>query len=626
MGRCGGRCGGYCPEQPAAQPAPAPGPMPALRALLNRRKGSPTMSTTPPAPPGVGGGGVGPPSAAALPPPGASPHAAAPPVAPSPRTAAQLARAAFFSTPSPSTKPAPPPVTRRASEEVSLSPTASSPGQPLRRQLSAASLGLGLGGLGLGGLGLSRVKSADGLADVAPLLSRQRSCDSAVGATGAAGRRSPPGRAPGRARAVSCYNVLQFLKDRALPRSSPPPAGQLGPPLRKCLTTGRLQGLAEPVRPVNRLRIPSHGGASAASASRVCSRCSSILSLASSSRYSLHASAASFTPLSPSRTSSPIPGAPPPPEEYVLCKLCLMDVPETLTTRLGTCQCRYCVECMKSYVMFEILEGAYDISCPDAQCALEGVVTMAEIESLVETPMVDKHKRFRLNREVDRDATRTWCPRAGCETVCTMCTPMVGGAMGGGVGGASERAERAERCQPQPVHCPSCDTDFCSACRTEWHPDVISCEENQRRLAARGLLPDPPLLFDSDLIKLCPMCQVPIEKDEGCAQMMCKRCKHVFCWYCLASLDDDFLLRHYDKGPCKNKLGHSRASVIWHRTQVIGIFAGFGILLLVASPLLLLAAPCIVCCKCRACGGAGKLDAEDDLPGDESASHSATAS
>lgn len=67
-------------------------------------------------------------------------------------------------------------------------------------------------------------------------------------------------------------------------------------------------------------------------------------------------------------------------------------------------------------------------------------------------------------------------------------------------------------------------------------------------------------------------------------------------------LQDDFLLRHYDKGPCKNKLGHSRASVIWHRTQVIGIFAGFGLLLLVASPLLLLAAPCIVCCKCRVCG------------------------
>lgn len=83
----------------------------------------------------------------------------------------------------------------------------------------------------------------------------------------------------------------------------------------------------------------------------------------------------------------------------------------------------------------------------------------------------------------------------------------------------------------------------------------------------------------------------------------------------VTNLQDDFLLRHYDKGPCKNKLGHSRASVIWHRTQVIGIFAGFGILLLVASPLLLLAAPCIVCCKCRFCNaGAAKLDNEEEFP------------
>lgn len=29
------------------------------------------------------------------------------------------------------------------------------------------------------------------------------------------------------------------------------------------------------------------------------------------------------------------------------------------------------------------------------------------------------------------------------------------------------------------------------------------------------------------------------------------------------------MLRHYDKGPCRNKLGHSRASLFFHRTQVI---------------------------------------------------------
>lgn len=76
------------------------------------------------------------------------------------------------------------------------------------------------------------------------------------------------------------------------------------------------------------------------------------------------------------------------------------------------------------------------------------------------------------------------------------------------------------------------------------------------------------------------------------------------------------MLRHYDKGPCKNKLGHSRASVIWHRVQVVGIFAGFGLLLLVASPLLLLAAPCIVCCKCRLCNSNdGKTHDGDEIEG-----------
>ncbi len=69
----------------------------------------------------------------------------------------------------------------------------------------------------------------------------------------------------------------------------------------------------------------------------------------------------------------------------------------------------------------------------------------------------------------------------------------------------------------------------------------------------------------------------------------------------MLSFQDDFLLRHYDSGECKGMLGHSRLSVLWHRAQVIGIFAGFVVLLLVASPLLLVAAPCIFCCRCKSC-------------------------
>ncbi|KAM8714550.1 hypothetical protein ACLKA7_014641 [Drosophila subpalustris] len=313
------------------------------------------------------------------------------------------------------------------------------------------------------------------------------------------------------------------------------------------------------------------------------------------------------------------------------CKLCLIDVESAAeATTLLQCGCQFCTECMRAYVEFEITEGAYEISCPDAKCPAQGAISLPEIANLTTTNLLKKHHRYRLNREIELDKTRTWCPRAGCETICMV----GGGAASGGAAGAvtaplataggsaicqmDESPSTSQSYTPQldggtpvlsiSVHCPSCKDEFCALCKKAYHPN-ISCEEFGRRLIADGQ-DDIGIPFDNELIKCCPMCAVPIEKDEGCAQMMCKRCKHVFCWYCLASLDDDFLLRHYDKGPCKNKLGHSRASVVWHRAQVIGIFAGFGILLLVASPLLLLAAPCIICCKCRGCSGS-KIDEVD---------------
>lgn len=183
-----------------------------------------------------------------------------------------------------------------------------------------------------------------------------------------------------------------------------------------------------------------------------------------------------------------------------------------------------------------------------------------------------------------------------------------------------------------PIYCSECQTTFCFKCRKPYH-EGISCSVNAKnRLSNNNLLGVKESVeelklsasidtlsehqsignkkkknreikgSDKDInIKRCPKCSVYIERDDGCAQMMCRKCRHVFCWFCLESLDDDFFLRHYDSGPCKNKLGHSRASVLWHRTQVIGIFAGFGLLILLASPLFLVAAPCLLCCSSSCC-------------------------
>lgn len=54
---------------------------------------------------------------------------------------------------------------------------------------------------------------------------------------------------------------------------------------------------------------------------------------------------------------------------------------------------------MKAYVEFEIQEGAYDISCPDALCPNQGILTINnDISALITNELLEKHKRFRVNR------------------------------------------------------------------------------------------------------------------------------------------------------------------------------------------------------------------------------------
>ncbi|TWW72046.1 putative E3 ubiquitin-protein ligase RNF144A-A [Takifugu flavidus] len=313
-------------------------------------------------------------------------------------------------------------------------------------------------------------------------------------------------------------------------------------------------------------------------------------------------------------------------DPLVSCKLCLGEFPLEQMTTITQCQCVFCTLCLKQYVELLIKEGLETaISCPDSACPKRGHLQENEIECMVATEVMQRYKKLQFERgesaqeqtqllaavlnevsafvhrkrwrqlptcftidsqQVLLDPCRTWCPSSTCQAVCQL-------------------KETDSPALPQLVQCAVCALEFCSACKASWHPGQ-ACPENI--LPITSFLPGENSSFykneeDDAPIKRCPKCKVYIERDEGCAQMMCKNCKHAFCWYCLESLDDDFLLIHYDKGPCRNKLGHSRASVIWHRTQVVGIFAGFGLLLLVASPFLLLATPIVLCCKCKCSKG-----------------------
>lgn len=151
---------------------------------------------------------------------------------------------------------------------------------------------------------------------------------------------------------------------------------------------------------------------------------------------------------------------------------------------------------MRAYIEFEILEGAYEISCPDAMCPAQGVVTMNEIAELTSNDLMTKHNRYRLNRgkfwvelrgirlgdecetlsilfaEVELDKNRTWCPRAGCDTVCLVDVTSQPSSSSGGaaamisvISPSSSSSAKNASMIAYAVKCPTCEEEFCSACK-----------------------------------------------------------------------------------------------------------------------------------------------------------------
>nr|XP_061805022.1 E3 ubiquitin-protein ligase RNF144B isoform X2 [Nerophis lumbriciformis] len=234
--------------------------------------------------------------------------------------------------------------------------------------------------------------------------------------------------------------------------------------------------------------------------------------------------------------------ADPGPGPDVFCKLCLSKHTLALTTTLHSCRCIFCTTCLQQYVELVIKEGGGEpVTCPDMDCRNMGVLLETEIDDLASADQAEMYQRLKFERGVSLDPSKTWCPLFDCQAVCTM--------------------QLSSEGQAVAVPCPTCHTIFCSECKVPWQGGH-TCSELQPMMSHsnESSLSELP-------IKQCPKCGIYIERNQGCAQMVCKCCKHIFCWHCLQSLKGDIFLRHYDKGSCRNKLGHSRAMLMWGRTK-----------------------------------------------------------
>ncbi|KAF1841757.1 uncharacterized protein K460DRAFT_255016, partial [Cucurbitaria berberidis CBS 394.84] len=98
-------------------------------------------------------------------------------------------------------------------------------------------------------------------------------------------------------------------------------------------------------------------------------------------------------------------------------------------------------------------------------------------------------------------------------------------------------------CQSGQVQAPSIAKFRCVACKkihcvehnVAWHTGE-TCKEydyrTNKKLKRAEEAASKQLILETT--KKCPGCKKTIEKSYGCDHMTCSRCKHEFCWQCLA--------------------------------------------------------------------------------------------
>ena len=194
------------------------------------------------------------------------------------------------------------------------------------------------------------------------------------------------------------------------------------------------------------------------------------------------------------------------------CLICYSDSPSQMFHL--QCQHQFCQDCWKGYLIQQIVhEGlAQTIVCPDFQCEI--LVDDQTILRFLDGNDFVQHiyQNLILNSYIEHNPRARWCPGKNCGQIihATSLTSAYNYA--------------------QLITCGHCQTSFCFHCTQPWH-DPIKCHWLLQW--NRKLLDDSKnLLWIKANTKLCPQCQVPIEKNGGCNHMTCRSCRHEFCWLC----------------------------------------------------------------------------------------------
>ena len=186
-------------------------------------------------------------------------------------------------------------------------------------------------------------------------------------------------------------------------------------------------------------------------------------------------------------------------QSSVFCNICAESKPSSEFIMLDICNHKFCSSCLKQYIDTKI-SSSDKIYCPDCinEFTMEKFIVAVYCRDSIDSPILEKYKRYKYNREVSKNPNARWCPKADCNTYSV---------------GSKDSPK---------LRCLKCSTDFCFLCNQFWHEgdceDYLDSQYKEWR--------------KTNDVQNCPACNVQIQKILGCNHMTCGFCKHEFCWLC----------------------------------------------------------------------------------------------
>ncbi|CDW81199.1 ibr domain containing protein [Stylonychia lemnae] len=201
-----------------------------------------------------------------------------------------------------------------------------------------------------------------------------------------------------------------------------------------------------------------------------------------------------------------------------LCDICYStEIEPDNQPRINTlpCQCipqNYCDQCLESWVVSSVQKNympEISIKCMSNKC--KSIFTLEQIVDFIcqkSKPMdLSQINEVALNHYLNNQQDVKQCPKQGCKYYGVI---------------------NYKKCRENLV---------CELCQTEWRDEIhisytekfLSQIKNLMHLNFDFFTALRNLIFEEP----CPRCGVLIQKNGGCNHMMCGKCSHEFCWWCL---------------------------------------------------------------------------------------------